>query len=137
MTRLEYVELLQQKTILLARITENTERQIRFIRRQAMVGWRRLLREREGLLEKLSVVVALQQASRQWCEEEEVQEIHRQISQMEEQLLIFNASAMQSAAEGKARIAEKMRGNTQAKDVRKIYIHRWYQGISRGFSRKA
>ena len=135
----KYIALLDEKRILLGKIIGNTESQIRLIRQQKMVGIKRLLRARRQLLDELAELAELVQreaAGLCWNDCAEVQAIRRQIQQAEQQLLAASSLAVQLALNEKKRIAEQMRRNSQARDIQQTYIGRWYQGISRGFSRK-
>ena len=132
----EYIALLDEKRILLRKIIGNTESQIRLIRQQKMVGIKRLLRVRRQLLAELDELVQREAAGLCWNERADVQDIRRQIRQAEQQLLVANSLAVQLALKEQKRIADQMRGNSQAREIHHTYVGRWYQGISRGFSRK-
>lgn len=132
----EYIALLDEKRILLRKIIGNTESQIRLIRQQKMVGIKRLLRVRSQLLAELDELVQREAAGLCWNERADVQDIRRQIRQAEQQLLVANSLAVQLALKEQKRIADQMRGNSQAREIHHTYVGRWYQGISRGFSRK-
>ena len=132
----EYIALLDEKRILLGKIIGNTESQIRLIRQQKMVGIKRLLRVRRQLLDGLAELVRLEAAGLCWNERADVKDIRRQIRQAEQQLLAANSLAVQLALKEQKRIADQMRGNSQAREIHQTYIGRWYQGVSRGFSRK-
>ena len=132
----EYIALLDEKRILLRKIIGNTESQIRLIRQQKMVGIKRLLRVRRQLLAELDELVQREAAGLCWNERADVQDIRRQIRQAEQQLLVANSLAVQLALKEQKRIADQMRGNSQAREIHQTYIGRWYQGVSRGFSRK-
>lgn len=132
----EYIALLDEKRILLRKIIGNTESQIRLIRQQKMVGIKRLLRVRSQLLAELDELVQREAAGLCWNERADVQDIRRQIRQAEQQLLVANSLAVQLALKEQKGIADQMRGNSQAREIHHTYVGRWYQGISRGFSRK-
>ena len=138
----EYIALLDEKRILLGKIIGNTESQIRLIRQQKMVGIKRLLRARRQLLDELAELAELAELVQReaaglcWNDCAEVQAIRRQIQQAEQQLLAASSLAVQLALNEKKRIADQMRGNSQAREIHQTYIGRWYQGVSRGFSRK-
>lgn len=132
----EYIALLDEKRILLRKIIGNTESQIRLIRQQKMVGIKRLLRVRRQLLAELDELVQREAAGLCWNERANVKDIRRQIRQAEQQLLAANSLAVQLALKEQKRIAGQMRGNSQAREIHQTYIGRWYQGVSRGFSRK-
>jgi hypothetical protein len=136
MNRNEYVELLKQKQHLLVQIIDNTESQIRFIRQQKMVGLRRLLRNRRHLLDALVVLIHEEQDGQNDFDSLDTQILRQKIQQLQQQLGFANNLAVKAAQQEKARIAEQMRGNSQAREIQQTYIGRWYQGISRGFSRK-
>jgi len=132
----EYIALLDEKTKLLGKIIGNTESQIRLIRQQKMVGIKRLLRVRRQLLDEMAELVQREAAGLCWNDRADVQALRRQIQQAEQQLLAASSLAVQLALNEKKRIAEQMRRNSQAREIQQTYIGRWYQGISRGFSRK-
>jgi hypothetical protein len=136
MTRVEYIELLQKKKLLLGQIADNTERQIRFIRNRKMAGLKRLLRERQKLLDEWGQLTTREEVGREWRDHPVVNELYQQIQKDEQIVLAANALALQVAVKEKNQIAEEMCGNTKVKNIRQVYIGRWYQGLSRGFSRK-
>ena len=132
----KYIALLDEKRILLGKIIGNTESQIRLIRQQKMVGMKRLLRVRRQLLDEMAELVQREAPGLFWNDCADVQALRRQIQQAEQQLLAASSLAVQLALNEKKRIAEQMRRNSQAREIQQTYIGRWYQGISRGFSRK-
>lgn len=136
MILIEYIVLLDEKTKLLGKIIGNTESQIRLIRQQKMVGIKRLLRVRRQLLDKMAELVQREAAGLCWNDRADVQALRRQIQQAEQQLLAVSSLAVQLALNEKKRIADQMRGNSQAREIHQTYIGRWYQGLTRGFSRK-
>ena len=136
MILIEYIALLDEKTKLLGKIIGNTESQIRLIRQQKMVGIKRLLRARRQLLDELAELIQWEAAGLCWDDLAEVKELRRQIWQAEQQLIAASSLAVQLALNEKKRIADQMRGNSQAREIHQTYIGRWYQGVSRGFSRK-
>lgn len=136
MSLIEYVEVLHAQKRLLDKIIGNTESQIRFIRQQKMVGLKRLLRTRSQLLVSLASLLQKEEDYRCWADQPEVQALHSLIRQAEQQLLAANGLAVQLALKEQKRIADQMRGNSQAREIHHTYVGRWYQGISRGFSRK-
>ena len=136
MILIEHMTLLNKKKDLLNKILGNTESQIRLIRQQKMVGMKRLLRVRRQLLDEMAELVQREAAGLFWNDCADVQALRRQIQQAEQQLLAASSLAVQLALNEKKRIAEQMRANSQAREIQQTYIGRWYQGISRGFSRK-
>lgn len=136
MNLIEYVEVLDAKKRLLAKIIGNTESQVRFIRQQKMVGLKRLLRTRSQLLESLANLNHQEATGGRWADQPEVQDLRGKIRQAEQQLLSVSSLAVQLALNEKKRIADQMRGNSQAREIHLTYVGRWYQGVSRGFSRK-
>jgi len=136
MLLIEYIALLDEKGQLLRKIIGNTESQIRLIRQQKMVWINRLLRLRRQLLDELAELVQREAAGLCWNDRADVQELRRQIWQAEQQLMAASSLAVQLALNEKKRIADQMRGNSQAREIHQTYIGRWYQGVSRGFSRK-
>jgi len=136
MILIEYVALLNRKQDLLDKIIGNTESQIRFIRKQKMVGLTRLLRTRGQLLETLAILIEQEKEGRQWNDQLEVQKLRQHIQKAQQIILAASAVAIQTALDEKKRIAEQMVGNAKTRELRQTYIGRWYQGVSRGFSRK-
>ena len=136
MNRNEYVECLKQKQRLLEQVLANTESQLRFIRQQKMVGLRRLLRTRCRLLDALAVLIQEGQDGQNEYDSMEIQLLRRKIQQLQQQVGFASNLAVKAALQEKARIADQMRDNSQAREIHQTYVGRWYQGISRGFSRK-
>ncbi len=101
MILIEYVALLNRKQDLLDKIIGNTESQVRFIRKQKMVGLNRLLRTRGQLLETLAILIEQEKEGRQWNDQIEVQKLRRHIQKSQQIVLAASAVAIQTALDEK------------------------------------
>lgn len=135
------MESLRQELVLLGKILDNTERQIRFFSREhrSLDGLQHLLKKRGQWLKQLEAL----RCARKTCGimpqgfKGEAAEIKRQILQVRKKIQAAQVQAIQAAMQEKNKIAAKLSGNKITRNVRNAYILRWYQGASRGFSRQA
>ena len=137
MTHVDYMNLLNKKIILLATVTDNTERQIRFLQgdHQSLRGLKRLLQVRGQLLKELVTITQKGKCGLEWQEDASVQERITEIQQGQKKIVELQEKLAQIAMEKKNEIAVHLGGNRITRNIRNAYIGRWYQGVSRGFSR--
>lgn len=137
MTQVEYMRLLNKKVVLLEEILNNTERQIRFLQgeHQSLRGLKRLLQVREKLLQDLKGIVQKEKSGQEWHECTFVKEKAAEIQKLQNNIIELQALLVQTASQKKNEIAVHLGGNRITRNIRNAYIGRWYQGLSRGFSR--
>jgi len=137
MTQVEYMNLLNKKMTLLETIMDNTDRQIRFLQgeHRSLRGLMRLLQVRGQLLKDLAAIAKKEENGEAWQGCDVVQERVTGIQQVQNQIAELQAKLVQSAKEKKNEIAVHLGGNRVTRNIRNAYIGRWYQGVSRGFSR--
>ena len=139
MTRLDYLKMLAEQQKLMERIIENTERQVRYIRgnHRSLNGLMRLLAARASLLAQLRKIIDQIGAVHDWEHDGEVQEVMRNIRQDWQKIREVQSALVATAQMEKNNIAIKLGGTRVTQNIRSAYIGRWYQGLSRGFSREA
>ncbi|NMC32948.1 MAG: hypothetical protein GYA36_10930 [Veillonellaceae bacterium] len=139
MTRQEYQQTLQQEKKILDEIIDNTTRQIRFIHGQhrSWNGLLRLLKARERLFQRLATLL-IQQADRGHKSEDEISEcLLADIRRARQKIRELQREAVAAALAERNNLAGKLGGIRVTQTIRNTYIGRWYQGLSRGFSRQA
>ena len=131
------VDVLRKEVKCLEKILDNTQRQVLFLGREhrSIKGLELLLQKRGQLLKQLAGIKAKKTDSS--IENEAIKEqIKRHILQLREKIRISQQQLIQAANVEKNNISLKLVSNKMARNVRNAYITRWYQGVSRGFSRK-
>ena len=138
MTRQEYLKMLAEQETLMEKIIDNTERQVRYIRgnHRSLNGLMRLLAARASLLAQLRKIVDRTSAVHDWESDVEVQDMMRNIRQDWQMIRDVQSALAVTAQMEKNNIANKLGGARITQNIRSAYIGRWYQGLSRGFSRE-
>ena len=101
-----------------------------------MDGLRHLLQKRGQWLKRLEAVRRGRHEPALKEMDDEMQAIEQRILQVRQEIQSAQLQLIQAAIQEKNNIAAKLRGNKVTRNVRNAYIMRWYQGISRGFSRQ-
>jgi len=138
MTQEEYLKILNKKLNTLEKIADNTERQVRFLQNdhRSLLGLMRLLQVRDQLLKLVVSLTNKEESGQEWKDCVAAQESEKSIRRYQKKIIELQAKAIQVATEKKNSIAEQMSGNRVTRNIRNVYIGRWYQGLSRGFSRE-
>ena len=138
MTRQEYLTMLAEQETLMGKIIDNTERQVRYIRgnHRSLNGLMRLLAARASLLAELRKNIDRTSTIHDWESDGEVQDMLRNIRQDWQKIRNVQFTLMATAKMEKNNIANKLGGARITQNIRSAYIGRWYQGLSRGFSRE-
>ena len=139
MTQQEYQQTLQQEKKILDEIIDNTTRQIRFIRGQhrSWNGLLRLLKARERLFQRLATLVSQKADSGQGPKNAENECLLADIRRERQKIRELQREAVAAALTERNNLAGKLGGIRVTQNIRNAYIGRWYQGLSRGFSRQA
>ena len=137
MTQVEYMNLLNSKIVILEAIADNTERQIRFLQgeHKSLRGRKRLLQIRGQLLKDLTIMAQKEMDEQDWQGCAVVQARFKAVQELQNQIKELQMQLVQTAKEKKNEIAVHLGGNRVTRNIRNAYIGRWYQGVSRGFSR--
>ena len=137
MTQVEYMSLLNKKKNLLETIADNTERQIRFLQseHQSLRGLKRLLQVRGQLLKDIFAIAQKEKDGHDWQGFAAVQARIKEVQELQNQIKELQMQLVHTAKEKKNEIAVHLGGNRVTRNIRNAYIGRWYQGVSRGFSR--
>ena len=138
MTKLEYLKMLAEQQMLMGKIIDNSERQVRYIRgnHRSLNGLMRLLAARASLLAQLRKFIDRTSRFHDWENDGEVRDMMRNIQQDWQKIRDVQSTLMATAQMEKNNIANKLGGARITQNIRSAYIGRWYQGISRGFSRE-
>ena len=138
MTKLEYLKMLAEQETLMGKISDNTERQVRYIRgnHRSLNGLMRLLAARASLLAQLRKFIDRTSRFHDWENDGEVRDMMRNIQQDWQKIRDVQSTLMATAQMEKNNIANKLGGARITQNIRSAYIGRWYQGLSRGFSRE-
>ena len=138
MTKLEYLKMLAEQQTLMEKIIDNTERQVRYIRgnHRSLNGLMRLLAARASLLAQLRKFIDRTSRFHDWENDGEVRDMMRNIQQDWQKIRDVQSTLMATAQMEKNNIANKLGGARITQNIRSAYIGRWYQGLSRGFSRE-
>ena len=137
MTQAEYVELLSQQMVIMEKITDNTERQSRFMRgkHRSLGGLTRLLAARARLLKQLADLTGQSGKEQEWQDCAEVSELLMKIRRQRAKIRELQRLVIETVIAEKNSIAGQICGARVTRNIRNAYIGRWYQGVSRGFSR--
>ena len=138
MTKLEYLEMLAEQQMLMGKIIDNSERQVRYIRgnHRSLNGLMRLLAARASLLAQLRKFIDRTSRFHDWENDGEVRDMMRNIQQDWQKIRDVQSTLMATAQMEKNNITNKLGGARITQNIRSAYIGRWYQGLSRGFSRE-
>ena len=138
MTKLEYLKMLAEQQMLMGKIIDNSERQVRYIRgnHRSLNGLMRLLAARASLLAQLRKFIDRTSRFHDWENDGEVRDMMRNIQQDWQKIRDVQSTLMATAQMEKNNIANKLGGARITQNIRSAYIGRWYQGLSRGFSRE-
>ena len=138
MTKLEYLKMLAEQQTLMGKIIDNSERQVRYIRgnHRSLNGLMRLLAARASLLAQLRKFIDRTSRFHDWENDGEVRDMMRNIQQDWQKIRDVQSTLMATAQMEKNNIANKLGGARITQNIRSAYIGRWYQGLSRGFSRE-
>ena len=130
--------MLAEQETLMGKIIDNTERQVRYIRgnHRSLNGLMRLLAARASLLAELRKNIDRTSTIHDWESDGEVQDMLRNIRQDWQKIRNVQFTLMATAKMEKNNIANKLGGARITQNIRSAYIGRWYQGLSRGFSRE-
>ena len=138
MTKLEYLEMLAEQQMLMGKIIDNSERQVRYIRgnHRSLNGLMRLLAARASLLAQLRKFIDRTSRFHDWENDGEVRDMMRNIQQDWQKIRDVQSTLMATAQMEKNNITNKLGGARITQNIRSAYIGRGYQGLSRGFSRE-
>ena len=130
--------MLAEQQMLMGKIIDNSERQVRYIRgnHRSLNGLMRLLAARASLLAQLRKFIDRTSRFHDWENDGEVRDMMRNIQQDWQKIRDVQSTLMSTAQMEKNNITNKLGGARITQNIRSAYIGRWYQGLSRGFSRE-
>jgi len=127
----EIIGLLKRKLAVLDQIAANTEQQGRFVKKQQMTGLRRLLREREALIEELGGIVGALQGKPVPPDDYEVHSLQKTIKGRQSEILDACRQVLQSAQLVKADIFAQLHSVRTTYQLNSRYIYQWEQPVLR------
>jgi leucyl-tRNA synthetase len=116
---------LAEKLGILEMLLANTERQSRFVQKREIRGLRRVLREREELLEKLSTINSLLAEKQDWKNNKQLTAVRQAISERQTQLLKQSSLVITQAIAEKTKIAAEINSSRTAKNLQNRYASPW------------
>lgn len=121
--------LIRKKEIVGA-IVANTETQGRFIKARKMKGMRRILREREALLNDLAAVNAQLNRDSSWKKHGQLVFLAQEIEKKQQELLERSKYVVQEAIAERSQIAYELQKSKIGKQVRQTYVNPWVSQLS-------
>ncbi len=121
------LECLKKKLEILKKIGTNTEIQIRFVRRREMTGIRRLLREREKLIDELAAVHAQMSECNQKYSRypAEIASLIHELGDMQQNVLDANTKLLREALCERSRIADDLKNIRLKRNLNNRYVGYW------------
>jgi flagellar biosynthesis/type III secretory pathway chaperone len=116
---------LERKMGILEKIAANTETQRRFIPRRELRGLRRVLREREALLQELAALNREIAGSLKWKTVNTLTPQFQAIAARQREIMNHAAQALQEAAMERNRIAAELNGSKKTRSIRNQYVNHW------------
>lgn len=121
----EIIGLLKRKLEILDKIAANTEQQGRFLKKQQMTGLRRLLREREALIEELGGIVETLRNKSALPGDYETHSLQKAIKGRQREILDTCQQVLQSAQLVKAEIFAQLHSSRTTYQLNSRYIYQW------------
>ena len=113
---------LQRKLQILEQIAAKTETLCRFIPDRKMTGIRRVLRERNALIEELAAVNAELAGNSAWRSLSGIEPLRQEAASKQRQILERSRQVIQQAIEEKTRIATELKNSRIHRQVRNQYV---------------
>lgn len=127
----EIIGLLKRKLAVLDQIAANTEQQGRFVKKQQMTGLRRLLREREALIEELGGIVGALQGKSVPPDDYEAHSLQKTIKGRQHEILDTCHQVLQTAQLVKAEIFSQLHSTRTTYQLNSRYIYQWERPVPR------
>jgi len=118
-------DILGRKMVILKKIAANTEIQLRFIPRRELRGLRRILRERDELLDKLADVNMELSYSPGWETIPSLAAKRQEIAMMQQAILTRSSQGVQQAVTERRRIAAELNSSRAARNIKRQYVNHW------------
>ena len=116
---------LTEKLEILEKLIANTERQGRFVQKREMRGLRRILREREELLNTLLTVNRHLAGNEDWKNSKQLATVRQAVSEKQAQLLKLSSLVITQAIAEKSQIAAELNSSKTAKNLQNRYANPW------------
>jgi len=116
---------LNKKKIILEKLAANTETQRRFIPKREMRGLRRILRERDVLMEELAAVNRELARYPGWKIMNSLALRLRELTLKQQEILRRAGEALQEAIMERNRIAAELNSKRTARNIKNRYVNHW------------
>ncbi len=110
---------------ILSTIEANTETLSRFVRKRAITGLNRVLRERAVLIDELTVLNGQLISETSWKRQPELMVLWQAIGLKQQEILRQSGLVVRQAMAEKADIADEIRQIRVKQQVRSRYVHHW------------
>lgn len=122
---------LTKKKEILEKIAAKTETQCRFIHKREMTGLKRVLRERDALIEEIIAINRELARDQTWRSMQGLRLIIQDIINREQAIMDRSRQVLQDAIAEKARIAGELKNSRVHRQVKNQYINPW-TAVARG-----
>ena len=116
---------LTKKRQILEAIAANTETQGRFIQSRKMKGLKRVLKEREALLQELAAVNAELADDQTWKSRQDLAGLIQEIAGRQQEIMERSNQVLQQAVTERACIAAELRKSKIGRQVNNHYVNPW------------
>lgn len=132
MNRVDFQQLLTRKLQVTEVVIAKTETQLRFINKRQMKGLRRVLQERQSLIDELErITETLEADNTGWKMERELQPLLQEIAAKSLRMIQLSEEAVKTAIAERAAMAGELRQMRMKKSVNQTYFRPW-QGLAVG-----
>lgn len=125
MTDEEIGEYLVKNIEILEKIAVNTNTQLRFIQRQEMRGLRRIIQERECLIDDLTIIAEILRNQTCWKNKPQFQPLLKAIRDKQKQILNLSREGIEAAMIERNSLKAKLRQFRVMRNVQNRYVNVW------------
>lgn len=118
-------EYLNKKNNILGKIAANTETQYRFIHKREMRGLKRVLRERDTLIEELVAINLALSKDQSWKNIQGLIPLIQDLNHKQQEILDRSRQVIQEAVAERTRIAAELKSSRVRQQVKSQYINPW------------
>lgn len=116
---------LNKKRQILEEIAANTETQGRFIQQRKMKGLKRVLREREALIQDLGAVNEELAGDQKWKNRPSLTAVIQEIDDKQQKIVERSNQVLQQAVRERSNIAAELRKSKIGRQVNSQYVNPW------------
>jgi hypothetical protein len=125
MTDEEIGEYLVKNIEILEKIAVKTNTQLRFIQRQEMRGLRRIIQERERLIDELTIIAEILRNQTGWKNKPQFQPLLQAIRDKQKQILNLSREGIEAAMIERNSLKAKLRQFRVMRNVQNHYVNVW------------